>query len=58
MFGYYKETPQSCSPVSILCKTYDQNTGYCLSCIYGYFLQVGQCVYPSMGFDSNCISYD
>jgi hypothetical protein len=56
--GYYTQTPQLCSPVSILCSTYDQNTGNCLSCISGYFLQVGQCIFPSMGFDQNCMNYD
>jgi hypothetical protein len=39
--GYYVQTALQCSPVSILCSTYDQNTGNCLSCIAGYFLQVG-----------------
>ena len=56
--GYYTETPYQCSPVSILCRDYDQNTGNCLSCIQGYFLQIGQCVYPASGFDQNCITYD
>jgi len=56
--GYYVQSPLQCSPVSILCVTYDQNTGSCLSCITGYFLQVGQCIYPAMGFDQNCMNYD
>lgn len=56
--GYYKQTPLSCAAVSILCYTYDQNTGFCTSCRGGYFLQDGSCVYPAMGFDSQCISYD
>lgn len=58
MQGYYTQSPQLCSPVSILCGNYDQNTGSCLSCISGYFLQGGSCVFPSMGFDANCIIYD
>lgn len=56
--GYYTQTPLQCAPVSILCSTYDQNTGNCLSCISGYFLQAGQCIFPSMGFDANCMAYD
>mgnify|MGYP002375392763 FL=1 len=58
MQGYYNAAPNICGAVSILCNTYDQNTGACLSCRAGYFLQSGSCVYPAMGFDSNCLSYD
>lgn len=58
MQGYYTQNSMLCSPVSILCPTYDENTGTCLSCISGYFLQSGACVFPSMGYDGNCISYD
>lgn len=29
-----------------------------MGCIPGYFLQIGQCVYPASGFDQNCITYD
>lgn len=58
MQGYFRSSPKVCSPASILCFTYDQNTGACLSCRGGYFLQAGACVYPSMGIDQNCISYD
>lgn len=58
MTGYYRASAKSCMPVSILCFTYDQNTGACTSCRGGYFLQGGTCIYPSMGIDPQCISYD
>jgi len=38
--GYYVKN-NVCSPVSILCSTYDLRNGYCTSCIPGYFLQDG-----------------
>ena len=53
--GYYISN-NSCQPVSILCATYSQQTGQCLSCISQHFLQDGVCIYPGI-FDSHCIRY-
>lgn len=46
-----------CSPVSILCATYDQQTGLCTSCVNGYFYQGGVCIYPALGLDPACEHY-
>jgi hypothetical protein len=47
----------ACSPVSILCNTYNMNNGNCLTCRAGYALQSGQCIYPALGVDPNCSWY-
>jgi len=54
--GYFPKNG-GCEAVSLLCGTYDDRTGVCLSCTSGYVFQAGQCIYPSMGIDLNCIYY-
>ena len=56
--GYYPGQSGDCQPVSILCGDYDRFSGKCLSCIQGYVLQRGDCIYPALGFDANCREYE
>lgn len=54
--GYYVKD-NVCKPVSILCATYDKQTGLCKSCITGYFYQASECVFPAFGVDPACEHY-
>lgn len=47
----------ACTLVSILCSTYNTTNGNCLTCLSGYALQSGQCIYPALGVDPNCAWY-
>ena len=41
---YYINKSGKCSPVSPLCKGYDENTGFCTSCYPGYTTNHGNCI--------------
>lgn len=46
-----------CTLVNSLCVDFNYNQRVCAACQDGYFLQDGDCIYPSMGFDANCVRY-
>lgn len=54
--GYYTYNG-ACSAVSILCASYNPQTGQCTSCVDRHYLQGGVCIYPSI-WDDNCVRYD
>ena len=53
---YYVNDANKCSPVSPLCKTYDDLNGHCTSCYPGYVADDGKCVLGNAK-DSNCKNF-
>lgn len=53
----YSLTRGVCAAVSFLCVDFDYNRNTCNSCQEGYFLQDGDCIFPSMGIDPSCTRY-
>jgi hypothetical protein len=50
--GYYFNNG-ICIMANIYCKTYDQNTGFCLTCITGYYKSGNLCYYNGACLSSN-----
>jgi hypothetical protein len=57
--GYVFQNNGQCGLVSSDCKTFDQSTGYCLSCYLGFALNQGQCTRSNdtSPIDLNCASF-
>jgi proprotein convertase subtilisin/kexin type 5 len=55
--GYFVKAGK-CELMSVLCASYDMNSGVCFSCVNGYVFQQGECIYPSMGIDPFCTFYE
>ena len=55
--GYYVSNG-TCAAANLLCATYNQSDGSCLSCISGYNLQDGNCIVMEYPMDPNCVSYN
>ena len=54
---YLSRANNTCTPISTLCLNFDYNQQICAQCQQGYFLQDGDCIYPSLGYDPYCIHY-
>ena len=54
---YLSRVNGTCTTISMLCLNFDHNSQVCTQCQSGYFLQDGDCIYPSLGYDAYCVPY-
>lgn len=53
-FRFYFDADKKCMQVNDLCRTWNDESGECLSCYGGYTLDAGNCFVDNEAFDPGC----